>query len=278
MRAAVGVPNVGIFGDPQALVRLAVAAEAAGWDGFFLWDHLLYREPEWPVVDPIVVMSAIAARTERIQLGLMVLALPRRRPGQTAKELATLDVLGNGRLIVGAGLGSLAGEYEAFGASADARVRADLLDESLEVITELWTGEVVSHHGHRFTVDNVQMLPRPAQSPRPRIWGAGRWPARRPFRRAARLDGVMPTHRDFGLGTTMPPAALAEIVRYVSEHRPSDEPFDVALEGQTDGSGDVERPRDYATAGATWWVEALGWWRGDLGAAEQRVADGPPRV
>jgi alkanesulfonate monooxygenase SsuD/methylene tetrahydromethanopterin reductase-like flavin-dependent oxidoreductase (luciferase family) len=276
VRAAVGVPNVGIFAHPRALIRLAVTAEEAGWDGFFLWDHLLYREPDWPVVDPLVAMGAIAARTERLRLGLTMLALPRRNPVQTAKDLATLDVLSNGRLIVGAGIGSLAREYEAFGATADARVRADLLDESLDVITALWSGRPVVHHGDNLTVDGVQMLPRPAQAPRPNIWCGGRWPARRPFRRAARYDGVMPTHQDFGLGTTMPPDALAEIVQYVSTHRVSSQPFDVAIEGGTEDGTDRDRPRAYASAGATWWVEALGWWRGDLDAALRRAASGPP--
>ncbi|HWC34336.1 MAG TPA: TIGR03619 family F420-dependent LLM class oxidoreductase [Mycobacteriales bacterium] len=276
MRFALGVPNVGSFGNPRALVDLAVTAEAAGWDAFFLWDHLLYRDPAWPVVDPIVVMSAVAARTERIQLGLMVLALPRRRPEQTAKELATLDQLSGGRLVVGAGLGSLPREYDAFGASADPRERADLLDESLEVITGLWSGQPVSFHGQRLTVDDVQMLPTPAQRPRPRLWCGGRWPARRPFRRAARYDGVMPTHEDFGAGTTMPPETLSEIVRYVSAHRETGDPFDVAIEGSTLGATDAGRASDYAAAGATWWVEALGWWRGDIDEARARTTSGPP--
>src|SRR5947209_4154411 len=102
IRCAVGLPVVGPFADPVTLVELAVAAEAHGWDGVFLWDHLLYHDPTWGVVSPVVVASAIAARTSRARLGVLVAALPRRRPQQVAREAATLDVLSAGRLVFGA--------------------------------------------------------------------------------------------------------------------------------------------------------------------------------
>ena len=123
-RCAVGVPTVSTFGDPRTLVELAVAAEEAGWDGFFLWDHLLWHDPRGHVADPTVVISAVAARTERIRFGIMVNLLARRRPAKVARETVTLDVLSGGRLIVGAGLGSLPAEFTAFGENADPRVSA----------------------------------------------------------------------------------------------------------------------------------------------------------
>ena len=79
VRCAVGLPNVGEYGDPRLLVELAEAAEAAGWDGAFVWDHVAYREQGWPVADPYVAVAAIAARTERIRLGVLVSAVARRR-------------------------------------------------------------------------------------------------------------------------------------------------------------------------------------------------------
>jgi hypothetical protein len=297
---AVGLPTVGEFGDPGALVELAGAAEAAGWDGVFFWDHLLYREPGWPVANSTVVAGAAAAITTRIRLGVLINAVARRRPAQLAAETATLDALSGGRAVFGAGLGSYPDEWTRFGADADPRTRADLLDESLAVIDALWSGTEVRHHGARLTVDGARMPltpvqrtpaqpapgqpPRPAQAqevqaPRPRVpvWIGGRWPARRPFRRAARWDGVMPTHRDYGSGETMPPATLAEVLRYVAEHRdPAAAPIDVVLEGRTD-PGDTTTVAPYAAAGLTWWVEACGWWRGGLAAARARVAAGPPR-
>src|SRR4029453_230366 len=84
-RCAMGVPCVGPFGDPRLLVDLAVATEEAGWDGFFLWDHLLWSDPEGHVADPTVVISAIAARTGRIRIGIMVNMLARRRPAKGAR-------------------------------------------------------------------------------------------------------------------------------------------------------------------------------------------------
>lgn len=275
---AVGVPNVGSFGDPRLLLDLAVAAEGAGWDGFFLWDHLLWREPDGHVADPTVVISAVAARTERIRIGVMVNLLARRRAAKVARETVTLDVLTEGA-IVGAGLGSLPSEFAAFGESADPMVRAARLDESLHLINALWTGEPVTFHGEHLTATDVTMLPRPVQRPRIPVWCAGRWPNKPPFRRAARWDGVMPTHTGYGLGETMPPDELRAVIRYTREHRTEDGPFDVALEGRTDGSAadrGGQLVASYARAGLTWWIEALGWWRGTPADALTRIRQGPP--
>src|SRR5437588_680293 len=123
-RCAVGVPNVGPFGDPLLLVELAVAAEEHGWDGFFVWDHLLYHDQRWDVADPLAVIAAVAARTARIRIGVLVNVLARRRIGEVARESVTVDLLSGGRLGGGAGLGSLAAEFTAFGEVGDARERA----------------------------------------------------------------------------------------------------------------------------------------------------------
>ena len=280
-RYAIGAPNVGIFGDPRLLLELAVAAEDSGWDGFFIWDHLLWRDPQGHVADPTVVISAVAARTERIRIGVMVSLLARRRPAKVARETVTLDHLTGGRLIVGAGLGSLATEFSAFGESADPRERAARLDESLHLIDLLWRGQPVTFRGSYLTADDVTMLPRPVQQPRIPVWCAGRWPHQAPFRRAARWDGVMPTHAGYGPGETMPPGELRAVVDYTLAHRTSAGSFDVAVEGRTDGAaadrggGHVSR---YVSAGLTWWIEALGWWRGSPADALTRVRQGPPVV
>jgi alkanesulfonate monooxygenase SsuD/methylene tetrahydromethanopterin reductase-like flavin-dependent oxidoreductase (luciferase family) len=268
---------MGEFGDPVALVELARAADAAGWDGVFFWDHLLWRDPSWPVANSTVVTAAAAAVTSRVRLGVMVHAVSRRRPAQLAAETATLDVLSGGRAVFGAALGSYPDEWSRFGADADPRARADLMDESLTVIDALWSGHPVTHRGELLTVDDVQMSLTPVQRPRVPVWVGGSWPSRRPFRRAARWDGVMPTHRDYGSGQTMPPATLAEVLAYVGEHRdPTAAPIDVALEGRTEPDDTATVPA-YAEVGLTWWIEALGWWRGGLAAARSRIAAGPPR-
>jgi alkanesulfonate monooxygenase SsuD/methylene tetrahydromethanopterin reductase-like flavin-dependent oxidoreductase (luciferase family) len=276
---AVGVPNVGAFGDPRRLVELAVAAEEHGWDGFFVWDHQLWHDPEWPVADPVVTISAIAARTARVRLGILVNVLARRRVGKVARESLTLDELSGGRLVVGAGLGARAEEFTAFGESGEAKERAARLDESLDLLDDLWRGEPVTMRGEYLTALDVTMLPRPVQRPRIPVWVGGRWPNRAPFRRAARWDGVMPTHRDYGLGETMPPDELRAALRYTREQRSSDGPFDVALEGRTDGAAPDRGARHvapYLDAGLTWWIEALGWWRGSPADAMTRIRQGPP--
>jgi alkanesulfonate monooxygenase SsuD/methylene tetrahydromethanopterin reductase-like flavin-dependent oxidoreductase (luciferase family) len=278
-RCAVGVPDVGPFGDPVLLVELAVAAQQHGWDGFFVWDHQLWHDPAWPVADPVVTISAIAARTSRIRIGILVNVLARRRVGKVARESVTLDELSGGRLVFGAGLGARAEEFTAFGESGDAKERGARLDESLDLLDDLWRGEPVTMRGEYLTALDVTMLPRPVQRPRIPIWIGGRWPNKAPFRRAARWDGVMPTHRDYGLGETMPPDELRAVLRYTREQRSSDSPFDVALEGLTDGAAPDRGARHvapYLDAGLTWWIEALGWWRGSPADAMTRIRQGPP--
>ena len=279
LSCAIGVPNVGTFGDPSVLVELAVAAEEHGWDGFFVWDHLLYWDPQWAVADPVVVIAAVAARTARVRLGILVNVLARRRVGKVVRESVTLDQLSQGRLVFGAGLGSRAEEFTAFGEPGGAKERAARLDESLELLDALWTGEPVTFQGEHLTATDVTMLPRPVQQPRIPVWCGGRWPNKAPFRRAARWDGVMPTHTGYRLGQTMPPDDLRAVVRYTLEQRSTGGPFDVALEGRTDGTTPDRGGRHvipYAEAGLTWWIEALGWWRGTPEDALARVRQGPP--
>jgi len=282
MRYAVGLPNVGDYGDPCLLVDLARQAEAAGWDGVFVWDHVAYRRRGWPVADPYLTVTAIAAATARIRLGVLACALPRRRPWKLAREAATLDVLSGGRLVVGVGLGSQAEEeFAAFGEDGDPRVRADKLDEGLAILDGLWRGEPFSHDGHHYRVAETVFLPRPLQRPRVPVWVAGRWPNRRPFRRAARWDGVFPTHAGIGHADTMAPAQLDEIVRYTRSRRPAGlVPLDVVVEGHSGGrdqAADSARVAALEAVGLTWWVEKLGWFHGPVATARQRVQAGPPR-
>lgn len=278
-RCAIGVPNVGPFGDPSLLVTLAVAAEEHGWDGFFVWDHQLWRDPQWAVADPVVVISAVAARTARVRIGILINVLARRRAGKVAREAVTLDLLSQGRLVFGAGLGSWVEEFTAFGEPGDAKQRAARLDESLDLVDALWRGEPVTFHGAHLQATDVTMLPRPVQRPRIPVWCGGRWPNKAPFRRAARWDGVMPTHAGYGLGETMPPEELRAVVQYTRRHRTGDGPFDVILEGRTDGAAPgrgAGQVAPYLEAGLTWWIEALGWWRGTPEDALARVRQGPP--
>jgi alkanesulfonate monooxygenase SsuD/methylene tetrahydromethanopterin reductase-like flavin-dependent oxidoreductase (luciferase family) len=283
LRCAIGVPNVREYADPALLVELAVEAEAAGRDGVFVWDHIAREEdPSVPATDPCVAAAGMAVRTERVRLGIMVTPLARRRPWKVAREAVALDALSGGRFTLGVGLGGgPQAEFAAFGEDADPRARAGRLDEGLAILDGLWSGEPFSFSGSYHRVEGAHFVPRAVQEPRIPIWVAGRWPHKRPFRRAARWDGLFPLFDGYGAGEMPPPSLLAEAVAYTRAQRQGNGPFDVALECASagdDGAADAALASDYARAGLTWWVEALGWFRGPLEAMRKRVRRGPPRA
>jgi alkanesulfonate monooxygenase SsuD/methylene tetrahydromethanopterin reductase-like flavin-dependent oxidoreductase (luciferase family) len=277
MRFGINLPAFAALSDARALAGLAQQAEEAGWDGFFIWDHI-QSEPALPVADPWVTLTAIAMRTERIRFGPMVTPLPRRRPWKLARETATLDQLSNGRLVLGVGIGGdrWFKEFSTFGETEDDKSHAAMLDEGLEVLTGLWSGQPFSHEGQYYTVRNAQFRPIPAQTPRIPIWVAGIWPNKMPFRRAARWDGVFPIVE----GPRIQPEQVGEMMAYIRQHRTGDAPFDVVAAGFV---GDMEPAaasdllRRFAEAGLTWWLEGF-WWNDTLDFVEARIKQGPPSV
>jgi alkanesulfonate monooxygenase SsuD/methylene tetrahydromethanopterin reductase-like flavin-dependent oxidoreductase (luciferase family) len=267
-------PNFGCWADARVLADLAYEAEGAGWDGFFVWDHLQFGTVE-SAADPWVALTAMAMRTEQIRLGPLVTPVPRRHIAKLARESATLDRLSNGRLILGVGAGSARQpEYTAFGDEGDPQRRAAKLDEGLEVLIGLWGGKPVDHHGAYYRVECPGFEP-PVQQPRIPLWIAAVWPARKPLRRAARWDGVAPIVRDIDKGQVIDPSDFRELVRYIQEHRTSSEPFDVIQFGQTKEAGDTAMVRAYAEAGASWWIEAA---RRTPEGTRARLRKGPPRL
>ncbi|MCE0487242.1 LLM class flavin-dependent oxidoreductase [Ornithinimicrobium sediminis] len=202
------LPNPVVGEDAALMVEYAVAAEESGWDGVFLWDVLIWPsasdalgaagDPEHfrpdryePQVDPIITLAGIATRTERVTLGTWIVPAARRQPWQLARDLATLDRLSHGRVLLGVGLGRRA-EYDLFGEEWDARRVARRYDEVLELLSLFWSGERVTFHGEFYDVDDVALLPTPTQRPRIPILVAAFWPNKKPVRRAARWDGLMP--------------------------------------------------------------------------------------
>jgi alkanesulfonate monooxygenase SsuD/methylene tetrahydromethanopterin reductase-like flavin-dependent oxidoreductase (luciferase family) len=175
--------NIGSYSEPRTAVRVAQAAERAGWDAYLIWDHLAFVWDK-PAADPWVTLGAVAASTERILIGTGVTPVARRRPQVVAHELATLDRLAPGRVVFGAGLGGGHGEFARFGEDEDAHARAELLDEGLDVIRALLSGERVEHRGEHFTVDGVTLAPAPERLP---IWIGGT--SRKARARAERFDG-----------------------------------------------------------------------------------------
>jgi hypothetical protein len=190
------VPNFGSLADPEHLVEFAVAAEESGWDGLFLADHLIdFAAPDpdghRPIADPWTALAGVATRTDHLTLGSYVTPIARRQPWQLARGLATLDRLSDGRVILGAGLGT-ALDFTTFGREFDARRVGRQYDEALEVITGLWSGEPFSYDGEFYTVDDAVLRPTPVQEPRIPILAGGWWPHKKPFQRGARWDGIMP--------------------------------------------------------------------------------------
>ena len=237
---ALWLPLFDGLADPALVARLAAEAEEAGWHGLYVWDHLRWREPVAAAADPWITLAAIATATSRLRFGPMVSAITRRRPVKLARETATLDRLSGGRLTLGVGLGSdrFAGEFSRTGEETDDRVRGQMLDEALEILSAAWSGEVVHHEGEHYTVDGIRFLPTPVR--RIPVWAAGFPGKRRPMQRAARLDGFFPVNLSS-------PDQFAEAVAQVNALRTSTEPFDhvAEIEPGQDGS-------PYVAAGATW--------------------------
>ena len=276
MKFGLDIPTSGTFADPRKLVDLATEAEDAGWDGFFLWDVLFAADQsDIPVIDPWVTLSAIAMRTQRIRIGAMLTPLPRRRPWQVARETITLDHLSNGRLIFGAGSGYQALDFTPFGEEYDLKIRAEKLDEGLEVLRRLWTGEALSFDGKHYHIHDVHMLPKPLQSPRIPVWLAGGWPNRKPFRRAAHWDGIYLMAVNQVTGEPLTATEVREIVAYVDTYREKTDPFEVAVSGETPANpqNGAEIVQPYHEAGATWWIEA----RESFEELRARIRQGPPK-
>lgn len=263
LKFGITLPNYGDYcGFAGNLAELAFEAEKSDWDGFFLFDHIQYSQTESiPMADPWVALAAIAAKTQRIRIGTLVTPIARRRPWKLARETATIDHLSGGRLVLGVGLGDpVDAEFTPFGEDSEARARAAKLDEGLEILAGLWSGERFSYKGRYTTVQAVQFLPRPLQTPRIPIWVAGRWPTHKPFLRAARWDGAFPLGKV--VGSKLNPDELQAVTGFIKAHRTDVSHFDlVATSGAEGLVADEETLAAYAAAGVTWWMQDLRKWR-----------------
>jgi alkanesulfonate monooxygenase SsuD/methylene tetrahydromethanopterin reductase-like flavin-dependent oxidoreductase (luciferase family) len=274
VRFGVYVPTFGEYG-VRTLAELAREAEAAGWDGFFIWDHLAWTpDGGQDLADTTVALTAIALATERVRFGALVTPLARRRPWKLAKEAATLDRLSAGRLVVGAGLGAQA-DISPFGEGRPPAALAKVLDEGLDLVSSLWSGEPVGYAGQHFHVEGAVLRPTPLQRPRIPIWIAGFWPNRPPFRRAARFDGALPLARGHRL-KELSPGELRRCRDYIAAHRASSDPFDLVAFAATQPRT-PETVEAYEEAGATWWVETVDPLAESLADFRARIHRGPIR-
>ena len=255
---------VGSWGSAEQVLTMAEEAERHGWDGYFTWDGISIGAMDtW---DPWVLLGAMAVRTHRIRLGALIFPLARRRPWKVAREALTVDHLSGGRLILPVGLGvSVDGGFSSVSGEAQtARERAELLDESLEILRLAWSGAAFSFDGHHHQVRDLVLAPPPVQRPRIPVWPIAGWPSPRSMGRAARWDGALlqAVGSEAELATADVRAAAAWLAGRRAELAAAGqdvpEHYDVVVQGALPEHPDesAERVAALADAGATWWVEA----------------------
>ncbi|HUK28642.1 MAG TPA: LLM class flavin-dependent oxidoreductase [Candidatus Acidoferrales bacterium] len=274
------VPNFGKASHPTTYANLALEAEKAGWDGFFLWDHLVEKEQRVLVTDSFIALAAIAQRTKRIRIGTTVTPLPKLKPWIAARQMVTLDQLSNGRIILGVGLGlEDTCAYARLNEDAENKILAEKLDESLDIITGLWSGRPFSFEGKHYKVGKTTFIPKPVQKPRIPIWVGGSWPKKRPFKRAAKWDGVLPLKEGGPIRPT--PNDLRDILSYTRNHRTVKRSFDAVIIGWGTGKDrkkNADKIAPYINAGMTWWLESLYTCRDSTDRMLERIRLGPPKV
>jgi alkanesulfonate monooxygenase SsuD/methylene tetrahydromethanopterin reductase-like flavin-dependent oxidoreductase (luciferase family) len=266
-------------GDPRTVAELAHEVEEAGWDGAFYWDGICVGGME--TYDPWIVMAGMAMRTQRVKIGAVLTPPARRRPWKLARETVALDHLSGGRLVLPVGLGALEdGGFSKVGEPTDRKVRARLLDESLEILTGLWSGEPFSYAGEHYQLEEMTFLPPPVQTPRIPIWVVGAWPSQKSIGRALRYDGVLAAAVGGSAETSgVTPETIRGIREYAEDNRVETRPFDIVSEGQTPGgdpglAASIVRP--YAEAGATWWIESPWTPPNAPDDLRRRIEQGPP--
>jgi len=272
-------------GDVRDFAGFAATAEAAGWDGVFVADAISTSMggKTFPWFDPWVALATMATATTRVRLGTFLTAPARRRPWKLAREVGTLDELSSGRAILSVGLGAADGDagFSAVGEAMELRVRAELVDEALEIINGLWKGRAYSFKGMHYNVTKMAMLPKPIQKPRIPIWVVGVWPKEKSMQRALRWDGVIPQRYKLGMGEweEYAKAQYAQDVRAIREYAGKHgkrESFDIVVQGFSSAKNRQVRESVKAleTAGATWYIQNL--WTFDPKKITARIKQGPP--
>lgn len=264
-------------GDARWAADCARLAEQSGWDGFFVYETV------WGT-DAWVSLTAAAMLTQHIRLGTLITPLSRMRPWRLASQTATLDHLSGGRVILSVGLGAVETGFADFGEVTDRKLRAQLLDEGLDILTGLWKGQPFSYEGRHYRVRPCQFPhrpPSPVQQPRIPIWVAAAWKPEQPdnpsMARALRHDGILINVFDpQGKSRPLQPSDMAQ-VRAFSGDAPT-----LVAEGCTPGDSPgqaAETLSPWIEAGADWWIEA-DWTAPDSAEGREsiwrRLSQGPP--
>ena len=263
-------------------MRLAAEAEDAGWDGIFYYDDI-YTDSRTEMSSAWPIMAAMAMATQRIRIGSLLTAIGRRRPWEVARESVTVDHLSKGRLVLPVGLGWAGdGAYTKAGIPSDRKVRAELLDEGLEIIDGLWSGMPFRYSGKYNALKTMTFVPRPFQRPRIPIWVVGAWQRPKSMRRVLKYDGLIPViKKPDGYHDEVTPEKIREMREFVTGMRVAKgrmrKDFDIIKDGSTPGNqrkaGEIISP--YLEAGATWWIETM-WGARRTRDVKDRIRAGPP--
>ncbi|MBN1214870.1 MAG: LLM class flavin-dependent oxidoreductase [Candidatus Lokiarchaeota archaeon] len=282
VKFGLNIPNFGSYSNINNLINLAITAEKAGWEGFFLWDHIYLstrleknKQIGIPFVDPWVALTAIAMVTKNMKIGTYVTPLPRRRPWKLAREVVSLDCLSRGRLILGIGLGAPDFEYEGFGEEKNIITRAKKCDEGLEIIKGLLSGKEFSYKGKFYTIKTVIFKPEPYNGIIP-IWIGGRWPNKKPLERASKYNGFCPISAS---SEKLSPNDIEEIVNLIKSCRSDINNFDVVIAGELPLNKTEAKKIIYPfiESGITWWLDSINDWRGTLEEMEEYISNGPAK-
>jgi alkanesulfonate monooxygenase SsuD/methylene tetrahydromethanopterin reductase-like flavin-dependent oxidoreductase (luciferase family) len=267
------------YGAARMVAKLSQLAEQAGWDGCFLGDAIWCE-------DPMIALAAAAMVTQCIRLGTMIVPAPLRRPWRLASESLALDHLSDGRLILGLGPGAVWMGWQSFPDEVtDNRSRAEMLDETIDILTLLYQCKQFDYDGKHYhlkltLMDTMHYPSKPVQQPRIPLWVVGVWPRKKSMRRILKCDGVFVEKRGAeGKPEDATPADIREIKAYVDANRSLTTPFDIITSGKISGmdhSQQQDKLTPFRDAGATWWIEGL--WGESEEKVMERIRLGPPEV
>ncbi len=248
------------YGSARSTAKLCQIAEAAGWDGCFIGDAIWCE-------DPMIALTAAAMVTQRIRLGTMIIPMPLRRPWKVASESVALDRLSDGRLILGLGAGAVWMGWQSFPDEVtDTRARAEMLDESIDILTLLYQRKPFDYAGKHFhlkltLLDEMHYPPQPVQQPRIPLWVVGIWPRPKSMQRVLKCDGVLlEKQAAAGQGTDVMPADVREVQSFVQAKRTLTSPFDIVMQGKSHQLAPAQRQEvllEWQAAGVTWWIEDM---------------------
>jgi alkanesulfonate monooxygenase SsuD/methylene tetrahydromethanopterin reductase-like flavin-dependent oxidoreductase (luciferase family) len=274
MKHGLFLPPFDGLADVERMADLAVLAEDAGWEGFFIWDHLRYRSPVQDILDPYTCLAVMAARTSRITLGPMVTPLIRRRAQVVARQAVSIDRLSKGRLVMGFGIGDdyPGGELACFGELTEAADRGRALNEGIAIFNGLVSGNPVNITGEFLKAEDVTFQPAAYRASGIPVWTACRWPNTAPLRRAATQQGVMVIHMT-------EPEQVAVLKTKLIDTGADLDHFDIVVWGQRDEKmvyQEDERYAQWARAGVTWFLTGPGPYNLIYEEVREYVAAGPP--